>query len=98
MKKPQKSELGKALKTYGQEIDHLDSHNEVFVFDFMAQARKLPINKMKLCTFGDFTSALCTYMSKMSINCKRIDVVFDCYSKNGTKTQEHQRRDAEKNV
>lgn len=91
-KKTQKADLGKMLKSYSKENECIVERNEVVIFDFMAQARKVPIKKLNFITFKDLASYLCQVMSNLSRNCKRVDVVFDCYSADGIKNAERFRR------
>ena len=68
------------------------NYRSMIVFDFMAYARRVPVKKAKLVTFGEFVKNLWYTFKFMSRNCERVDIVFDLYLENSTKQGERGRR------
>ena len=68
--------------------------NSILLIDFMAEARKIESRRKKfnLKTFGDVITDMWSRFSYMGQNCRRIDIVFDCYRNDSIKSLERQRR------
>ena len=69
-----------------------DDEPSMIVIDFMAYARKVPVKKLKLKTYGDFVKKLWNTFSYLSRYCNRIDIIFDLYLQHSIKQFERDRR------
>jgi len=95
LRKSQKFEFAKELKRSLETIPESvpdTGPSSAIVFDFMAFCRKVPIKKMKLCTFEDLFKSLWFTFQHLSSKSSRLDIVFDIYLENSVKQQERDRR------
>ena len=97
MRKSNKSEMGAELKSMIKTCTPRDIHKSgeksVLVIDFMAFARKIPVEKMHLGTFVDLATILwAMFMKLCGDTCERVDIIFDNYFKRSIKQHERNRR------
>ena len=90
LRKSVKSELIKEIEALTENPSplHVPQNiiNCMIVIDFMSYARKVPIKKLGLKTFGDLFSNLWDTFQNIHKNCSRIDIVFDLYVESSLKT------------
>ena len=51
----------------------------MLVVDFMAYAKKMPVKKARLKTYGDMAKHLSNTLTKLASEYARIDIIFDLY-------------------
>ena len=64
----------------------------------MAYARKVPVKKAKLKTYGDMAKQLWNTFTKLANDYARIDIIFDVYITYSIKETEFNRRNAVKEI
>ena len=66
--------------------------------DFIAYARKVPVKKAKLKTYGDLEKPLWNTFNKLVSDYARIDIIFDLSIIYSIKETERNRRNAEEEI
>ena len=84
LRKSEKSELTTEIEKKLETPPSLDvpkgnNMPSMVAIDFMAYARKIPVAKLKLKTFGEFLVHLWQTFCFLSRNCSRMDIIFDLY-------------------
>ena len=91
-----KSQLARAIEEHLKEPTIKEVPiNEVrscILFDFMANARKVPVKIDRVQCFGDFAKYIWDTFTRLLDNSKRIDIVFDLYIDSSIKGNERVRR------
>ena len=83
LRKSEKSELTRQIEKKLETPPSLDvpkfNTPSMVAIDFMAYARKIPVAKLKLKTFGKFVMHLWQTVCFLSKNCSRMDIISDLY-------------------
>ena len=101
LRKTTKSELMQELEKNITPSSIRVPHSEedtMIVIDFMAYARKVPVKKLNLKTFGDFVQNLWKTFCYLSKDAKRIDIIFDLYIDDSIKQFERNRRSKSESI
>ena len=96
LRKSEKSELTRDIEKKLETPHPLDvpkgNTPSRVAIDFMAYARKIPVAKLKLKTFGEFVMHLWQTFCFLSRNCSKMDIIFDFYLDQSIKEYERNRR------
>ena len=91
LKKCDKSELSREVLVKASSVlieANSQTTIDVAIIGFMALLRKVPVKKMGLKTYGDLALALNDFIKKWAYNSRRIDLIFDVYTKYSPKSCE----------
>ena len=96
MRKSEKSELTREIEKKLETLPSFDvpkgNTRSMVAIDFLAYARKIPVAKLKLKTFGEFVMHLWHTFCFLSRNCSRMDIIFDLYLDQSIKEYECNQR------